>query len=228
MRRVLLSVLLLAACTKAGPESRDEPVPVANAEAVIRVDSVPAVSPTPPPAKPTPKPTKPTPPNARVELTAVTLADDCGGAPPWAAPRSSVAPSSRSDDSRAKGARARKRCEQTSMQLAITTNANAKLHVKSVKLYDESGKLVGTLTASQPTKWSATDSRYQAWDESVPANNAINVSYVLSQPSWGRVADRWNKTFTLKTVISIGGVDRTAQKDVTLSAPTTLPPNVRT
>ncbi|MGE3769084.1 MAG: hypothetical protein AB7L94_42930, partial [Kofleriaceae bacterium] len=62
----------------------------------------------------------------------------------------------------------------------------------------------------------------------VPANNAINVSYVLSQPSWGRVADRWNKTFTLKTVISIGGVDRTAQKDVTLSAPTTLPPNVRT
>jgi hypothetical protein len=235
MRRVLLSLLVLTACTKAGPEISDE-VPIAKAETVVRVDSIPAVSPTPPPA-PVPTPPAPTPPKkatARVELTAVTLADDCGGAAPFSAPRARAemeAPSSRMKgdiSSSHRGARARQRCEQTSMQLAITATGAMNMTVKSVKLYDESGKLVGTLSASKPTKWSTSTSVYETWNETVPANTTINVSYVLSQPSWANVTDRWNKTFTLKAVVSVGGVDKTTQKDVTLSAPTSLPPNVRT
>lgn len=114
------------------------------------------------------------------------------------------------------------------MQLAIMASDAMSLRVKSVKLYDENGKLVATLAASKPTKWSTSSSTYEAWNESVPAKATINVSYVLSQPSWANVTDRWNKTFTLKTVVTVGGVDKSAQKDVSLSAPTTLPPNVRT
>lgn len=236
MRRVLLSLVVLAACTKAGPESGSDPAPIAKAETAVRVDSVPAVSPTPPPAPaPAPVPPPKTTPkaSARVELTAVTLADDCGGTAPWEAPKASVAPSrAKGDSSRVVngGARARRRCDQTSMQLAVTATGAMSLKVKSVKLFDENGKLVGTLSASKPTKWSATSSVYETWDESVPANGTINVSYVLSQPSWDKVPDRWNKTFTLKTVVSVGGVDQTTQKDVTitLETPTSLPPNVRT
>ena len=69
---------------------------------------------------------------------------------------------------------------------------------------------------------------YEAWDEMLAANTTANVSYVLAQPDWARIGDRWNRTYTLKTVVSIGGVDRTASKEVTLSAPTSLPPNVKT
>lgn len=114
------------------------------------------------------------------------------------------------------------------MQLAVTASEAMNLKVKSVKLYDENGKLVGTLVATKPTKWSATSSMYEAWNEAVPASTTINVSYVLSQPSWDNITDRWNKTFTLRAVVTVGGVDKTAQRDVSLSAPTTLPPNVRT
>ncbi len=239
MRRVLLSLLVFGACTKAGSESSSDS-PVATAQTAVRVDSVPAVAPgppapiTPPKAPPkTPPKTAPTP-SARVELTAVTLADDCGGAPPWAAPttraqsqtREKSDRADRSDDMpRARGSR---RCEQTSMQLAVIATDAMNIRIKSVKLYDDAGTLVATLTATKPTKWSPTKASYERWNEAAPANTTINVSYVLSQPNWGRVADRWNKTFTLKAVVAVGGVEQTTQKDVTLSAATSLPPNVRT
>jgi hypothetical protein len=181
----------------------------------------------PPPAPPAPTPTPPARAAARIELTAVTLADDCGGAAPYQAPAQShtrvkgAASAARSDRQRA-------RCEQTSMQLAIIADDAATLQIKSVELFDESGTSLGTLTASKPTRWSAAKSIYEAWDESVAADSTSNVSYVLSQPSYP--GDRWNRTFLLKTVVSVGGVDQTAQKSVTISvsAPTALPPNVRT
>lgn len=218
MRRVLLCLLVVAGCTKAGPEATNEPpTPVVKE---------PGVAPAPPP-KTAPEAT------ARIELTAVTLADDCGGTPPYGAPKASVAPAetrqkgARSQE-RADRSRARVRCEQTSMQLAVQARDAATIRIKSVELFDEAGTSVGTLIATKPTMWSATSSTYEAWDEKVAAGATINVSYVLSQPSWATVSDRWNKTFTLKAVVSVGGVDQTAQKDVTLSAPTSLPPNVRT
>ena len=123
-----------------------------------------------------------------------------------------------------------RRCEQTSMQLAIIAGDASNIQVKSVELFDETGKSLGMLTASKPTRWSDATSIYEAWDQSVAASSTSNVSYVLSQPKWDHIADRWNKTFTLKTVVTVGGVDQTAEKAVTLtlSAPTSLPPNVKT
>ena len=90
------------------------------------------------------------------------------------------------------------------------------------------GKSLGTLTASKPTRWSESTAVYEAWDEAFTAGSRSNVSYVLTQPKWDHVANRMNKTFTLKAVLTIDGIDQTAQKDVTLTAPTSLPPNVRT
>jgi len=231
MRRVLLSLLVFGACTKAGTESSSDP-PVATAQTAVRVDSIPAVSPTPPaPITPPKAPPKTAPkPSARVELTAVTLADDCGGAPPWGAPTARAESETRQKGARSDMARAResRRCEQTSMQLAVIATDAMSIRIKSVKLYDDAGTLVATLTATKPTKWSPSKATYERWNEAAPANTTINASYVLSQPTWGRIADRWNKTFTLKAVIAVGGVEQTTQKDVTLSAATSLPPNVRT
>jgi hypothetical protein len=114
------------------------------------------------------------------------------------------------------------------MQLVITASTASRIQVKSVELFDEDGRSLGKLTASQPTRWSAGNGRYESWDELVPAGSPIHASYVLGQPDWSHIGNRWNRTYTLKTVVTIGGVDRTAHKDVTLSAPTALPPNVKT
>ncbi len=131
-------------------------------------------------------------------------------------------------DDHANGARAKRRCEQTSMQLAINAGDASRISVKSVELFDETGKSLGTLTASKPTRWSDANGVYEAWDESVGTGSTSSVSYVLTQPRWDQIGDRWNRTYTLKTVLSVGGVDQAAQKTVTLDAETSLPPNVKT
>ncbi|CAN5845290.1 hypothetical protein BH11MYX2_BH11MYX2_35320 [soil metagenome] len=217
MMRGLLLALVLASCTKAAPP-QPTPAPVV---------APPAPTPPPPPAK-----------AATVTLTAITLADDCGGTPPSNLPTASngVAPkgkrASAYDNTLYADAAARKsmkrRCEQTSMQLAIAGSDAATIKVKSVELFDESGKSLGTLTASTPTKWSETSSTYEAWDEAIAKDSTSNVSYVLSQPNWASIGNRYNKTFTVKTVIAVGNVDAPAEKSVTLTAPASLPPGVKT
>jgi hypothetical protein len=229
MRRLLLLFVLVAGCE----QSAKEPAPA------------PAPKPEPGLAQPAAPP--PTPPKqaTSVELTAVTLADDCGGTPPWGAPvktgkgeaapndeEGSLSPTrakakSKADSANFRGAQVR-RCEQTSMQLAISAGDASTIQVKSVELFDDSGKSLGMLTASKPTRWSDASSTYEAWDETVTAGSTSSVSYVLTQPKWDQIGNRWNKTFTLKTVVSVGGATQTAQRTVTLTAPTSLPPNVKT
>ncbi len=114
------------------------------------------------------------------------------------------------------------------MQLAIIAGDAATVRIKSVELFDDKGASLGTLTASKPTRWSEANGVYETWDEKVAASSTSNVSYVLSQPAWARIANRWNRTFVLKTVVTVDGVDQSAQKAVTVTAPTALPPNVRT
>ena len=100
--------------------------------------------------------------------------------------------------------------------------------MKSVELFDDAGTSLGTLAASKPTRWSDASGIYEPWDETVAAGTTTSVSYVLARPAWERIGNRWNRTYTLKTVVTVGGVDQAAQKDVTLTAPTSLPPNVKT
>lgn len=223
MRHRWLLLVLVAACTKAGTgreSAPGEPTPTTQAPAVAPIPA--KTTAPPPPAKVA----------ARVELTAVTLADDCGGTPPVQAPAKSAMKKQEEADTKGKAKRdvsfAKRRCEQTSMQLSIVAGDAASIHVKSVELFDDAGKSLGTLTADKPTKWDDASSTYAAWDETIAAGSTSSVSYVLSQPKWDQIGNRWNRTYTLKTVVSVGGVDQATQKDVTLSAPTSLPPNVKT
>src|SRR5689334_9626747 len=108
MRRLLL-VLALASCTKATPQNTP-PAPPAPAVA--------------PPSTPAPVAKA-----ATVTLTAVTLADDCGGSPPWGPPSAdkgakkvdaAVTDKELYADMDTSKAKMKRRCEQTSMQLSIT------------------------------------------------------------------------------------------------------------
>ena len=213
-----LFLVLLAGCTKAGPV-KDTPSTQTTTE---KVTPIPAVAPIPQPA---PK-TMPAP-GTTVELTSVTLADDCGGTPPVTSPPIKAKAKRDTNDAKGVVAYGKRRCEQTSMQLAINAADNANVQVKSVELFDDAGKSLGTLVASKPTKWTDARGLYEAWDESVAAGTT-NVSYVLSQPVWGQVDDRANRTYTLKTVITIDGVDKAAQKQVTIKAQATIPPSAAT
>lgn len=231
MKRVLALVIALAACTKAGPNGEPASQPPGPGVA-------PVTTTTPPPATPPATAGKVT-----VIMTAATLADDCGGAPPWGPPTAATdkratkgqAPGPELADmdaaprAKAKMSMERRRCEQTSMQLSVTSaggGAPAKIAVKKVEIFDASGKSLGVLTASSPTRW--TDkSMYEAWDEQVPPDQKLSVSYALSQPSWP-MTDRMNQTYTMKATITVGGSDQTVAKDVQVRVEASLPPGVKT
>lgn len=163
-------------------------------------------------------------------MTAATLADDCGGVAP---PAKEAQRSQRQEDSRgdeARGARARRACDQSSMQLSIVVPAGGaatQVTIKRVELFDDKGALIGELTPRTPTVW-ADGGTYTAWDQKIAPGQNLSVSYALSQPPWGAVHERWNRTYVVKAVVTVGGADRSVQRDVHVAAPTMLPPNVRT
>ncbi|MEO8700191.1 MAG: hypothetical protein ABI867_09110 [Kofleriaceae bacterium] len=167
-----------------------------------------------------------------VQMTAATLADDCGGGPmrppqPKTPPKESLA-APRSEEARSRGDVA---CQQSSMQLAITSSKDTKageLTVKSVELFDEAGVSLGKLAWRAPSRWSADKAVYEAWDQKIAPSQELAVSYALAQPDWSGVKDRRNKTFVLRATVAIGGADQTLSQTVEVAAPTSLPPNVRT
>ncbi len=120
-------------------------------------------------------------------------------------------------------------CEQTSMQLSVTSPAGAapvQLTVKKVELYDENGKLLGELASRSPTVWDA--SAYKPWDQKVATGAQLSVSYLLAPPDWGAIGGRHSKMYTLKAIVAVGGADQTLSREVQVMGITTLPPNVRT
>jgi hypothetical protein len=161
---------------------------------------------------------------ASVTLTSVTFADDCGGTAPYQAPPSTPAktaavPASPSVVQEPADVAARRRCEQTSMQLAIVgAAANSDVRIKSVEVFDENGKAIGMLAASKPTRWVDAKAAYEAWDEKVEAAQTARVSYVLSQPDFVNRWDSHDRTYTVKVVASVGGVDQPLQTTVMVVA----------
>lgn len=174
-----------------------------------------------------------------VELAAVSLADDCAPPPP---PRSAIpaSPPVMPADSapsvparRAPGAGGgRYGCDQTTMQLRITTPANFRpgtVTIKRIELLDIEGKLLQTLTSRNPRAWKNTSS-YLPWDERVGASQGVNSMYDLSSPNWAKLTgSRWNahtKTFQVRVTVEIGGANKTVTR--TAITPTRLPPPVPT
>jgi hypothetical protein len=170
---------------------------------------------------------------ATVTLTAVTIADDCGGTPPTATPPTATPPTASAAPAApsvvAPGdldeSHVRRRCEQTSMQLAVAASSDAVVRVKSVEVFDEGGKKLGVLEARSPTRWSSADAIYQPWDQTVAAGQTALVSYVLQQPLFISRHEERDRTYTVKVIASVGGVDQPLQTSVMIVA---QPPPVPT
>jgi hypothetical protein len=211
----------LVACTNVGT-TQDSGAPPPG--------PTPVVTPTPPPATPVPPTPEPTPATTAavdVQMTAATLADDCGGPP--AAPKAKEKAKERSAIS-GKADKAKRACEQSSMQLSLVAAAGgaaSQIAVKKVELFDDKGALIGELTARAPSVWDASG-MYQVWDQSIAPGQELSVSYALSQPPWNSVPDRRNRGYVLKAVITVGGGEHAVQRDVQVDAATILPPNVKT
>ncbi|MBA3502851.1 MAG: hypothetical protein M4D80_10995 [Myxococcota bacterium] len=160
---------------------------------------------------------------ATVTLTSVTFADDCGGLAPQQAPaapavRAASSEQAPSDAPAKESIAARRRCQQTSMQLAINGSAETDVRIKSVEVFDERGKSLGVLTASKPTRWVDASATYEAWDEKIAAGQTARASYVLSQPGFVSHYDSHDRTYTVKVVASVGGVDQPLQTTVMIVA----------
>jgi hypothetical protein len=202
------------------------------------------------PATPSPK-MAPAPAKVVVAMTAATLAEDCGGTAPTTAPTPPTPPTkfakppsggrAQSETTRDEpeattargyaGARARRACEQTSMQLSVITSpgyAPTSIRVKKVELVDDTGKLIGVLNSGSPTVWSDADGMYTAWNQTVAPDAKLAVSYALSKPDWTGVKDRASHSYVVRAVIVVGGSDQTVQREAHIWAPTIMPPNVRT
>ncbi len=233
-----LLVFGVLGCSQAGPGTVDEKPPGTPTPPTVE----PTVEPTTvePTAEPKVEPTaepkvEPSAVAITVMMTAATLADDCGGGPNTApqAPRAKAATKRKSshkrDRAKSSSAGAR-RCEQSSIQLAIASPAGtqpAVVAVRSVELFAESGTSLGKLEARAPSLWSDTEG-YAPWNQTITPAQDLSVSYALSAPDWTKVADRWNQTYTVKAVVSIGGADRNVEQTVEVEAPTSLPGNIKT
>lgn len=182
----------------------------------------------PPPTTPPATPAKTVATKVTIIMTSATLADDCG--PPPAKAKSATHLKADMDE-RSYKAKAKRSCDQSSMQLSIKSEASgaaATLSVKNVELFDDKGNMLGQLTSRKPGVWAKDGSSYGAWDETVAPGSELAVSYELSQPPWSNVSSRWNRTYVLKALITVGGNDQAVQYDVHIQAPTSLPPGVKT
>jgi hypothetical protein len=167
--------------------------------------------------------------SAKIVLTSVAFADDCGGAPPVHAPVTTATASSERNEPASTRARLpgeqemaakeqARRCEQTSMQLSIAAGTDVDVRVKSVEVLDEKGTSLGSLVSSRPTRWSDAQATYQTWDGKVVSGQTALVSYVLSQPSFISDDQGRDRTYTVKVVASVGGVDQPLQTTVMVVA----------
>jgi hypothetical protein len=174
-----------------------------------------------------------------VELSAVTLADECGRPPPpavkFAQPPGKPAPSTPAVAARCAGPNCNFRgsCEQTSMQLAIHSQPGTKptvLKVKKVELLDTKGNVLEVLTARDPSVWNDGDAKYVAWDQTIGADATLKTMYALSSPSWDKLTNgrynAHNKTFQLRVTVTIGTGTRTIEKQAI--TPARLSPPVPT
>jgi len=202
----LLPLLLAFGCTKAAPTNEQ------------------GVAPRPKPAG-----------DVGVEISGVTLGDDCGSSftPPAPAKRAANAPAADQPTTPSAVAEpSRYRCQQTSVQLAVHATAipgATPVKIKKVELLDADGKLISELAATSPMRWSDKGA-YTAWDQTIAPNDDAAISYMLASPAWhamegGQYAQA-NKMFQLRVTVAIGTADKVIEKKAI--QPTIMPPAVPT
>ncbi|MEZ4368283.1 MAG: hypothetical protein R2939_18690 [Kofleriaceae bacterium] len=160
-----------------------------------------------------------------VEVSSVSLADDCGdldgglGASSAIAERSSMAADCAPDADCGGG------CEQTTMQLTLSAadaGPATQVEVIKVELVDGQGAVVGVLTPRTPRLWDGERGVYVAWDGAITAGQDIAASVDLSAPDWGSIpGGRWGDGGTLaaRVTLSIGGETVVRSSSATAVAP---------
>ncbi len=202
-------------------------------------------------------------PTVKIVVAAATIGDDCQNQdppiaavptvksaspvasqpkPPAAVKRAPVlgdAPLSAGDmPDRAmrQGSRALVVCQQTAIQLQVTTvGAPTTVALRNVELLDDQGKVLGKLTPRLPLKWDDSVSEYKPWDLSVAADTSAKVRWTLSTPVWTELgmtrSEAANRIFRIRVTVGATGGDQVADGEarvVVISPPTPLPPGAVT
>lgn len=134
------------------------------------------------------------------------------------------------------GSRAPMVCEQTAIQLQVTTvGSPTTVALRNVELLDDKGLVLGSLTPRLPVRWDDRASQYLPWDLSVPADTSAKVSWTLSTPVWSKLGmtrgEAANRTFRLRVTIGATGGDQVVDGEarvVVISPPSPLPPGAVT
>lgn len=142
-------------------------------------------------------------------LSAVTLANDCGGGARAAADVAGAC---------LEGTPCPSLCRQSSMQLSFGSQQQtpAKVEIRAVRLMDKTtGKLLQTLSSREPQMWTAD--QYVAWDQLIPAEGGLKATYKLSAPAynWASDARFGYQTYRVEVDVAIDGQVRTLQAEAT-------------
>ena len=104
------------------------------------------------------------------------------------------------------------------MQLEIDAASAADVVIRSVEVFDEKGTMLGSLASSKPRQWSATAGAYEDWNEKLAAGQLAQVTYVLEQATFVSNFGYQARTFTVKVLASVGGVEQPLQTTVMIVA----------
>lgn len=192
------------------------------------------------PREPTVTPPTEVPPatNTKVAIASVQLLQDCPDPVPAAAAPSTPTPAagasapivrqmgdqapSRSMQKpmagdTADGSSFRRMCSQSTVQLAVTSEAAGQFRIEGVRvLAARGGKVAGTAKLRLPTLWSDANGTYTPWDERTVAGSELKISYKLGDPDLaqaeGLVGSDFNTfsgPFMLELDVSVDGVRQT-------------------
>jgi hypothetical protein len=170
-----------------------------------------------------------------IAVASITLADDCQRAGKAEAAETSAKMKA---DSMGKNSMSRMRridapCVQTSVQLELRSSATAATTVtlRKIELLDDSGKVLGELTARTPDRW--TDAGYVAWDQSLAAGATVKASWPLSAPNWTAYgttkAAAAGHSHQVRLTVAVNGIDQVvAGQAIVTSPPAISEPMVKT
>lgn len=163
---------------------------------------------------------------ASINVTAATLADDCGqGAPAAQEPAATMAtpaPAAAIAASCPQGVDCsfRAPCQQSSVQLDLTavgTGTPAPVAVTDIELLDKAGASLGHMTGRAPQVW--IDNAYTTWDAQLRPGERLRLSVPASAPPWDKIAGgRWGGgMFQVRVTVTVGGVPYSATSTASIA-----------